>query len=94
MKTIKYGIRLIGEDLPVTFSTQLGSGDFTVDVSYHLSHRHYSGEPIWTCDEESYTFYVLNNPSARYNADYSTPTHRFNPEKYEVVQIEMNITKV
>lgn len=93
MKTTKYGIRLIGEDLPVTFSTQSEDGDFTVDVSYHLSHRHYSSEPIWTCESENIAKNVLNFPRSTYNADYTTPTHNLNPEKYEVVQIEIVVTK-
>lgn len=95
MTLITYGIRKIGEELPVTYYTSSNEGgDSCVSVAHRLSRSHYEEENIWSVYTKEQAEYVLHNSTPWYNAGMNTPNHPLDPDLYEVVKIEMTITKV
>jgi hypothetical protein len=95
MKAVKYGIRKIGEAMPVSYWTSSNEGgDFCCSEEYKLHHKYYEDENIWSVSSFEQAEYVLHNSTEWYNAGMSTPNHDLDPDLYEVVKVEMIITKV
>lgn len=86
---IKYGIRKIGEEDPLTYFTRSNEGHTVcVAVEYVLSDRHCPGGPMWLVNTIEEARNTLKNPSPWYNADYETPNHSItNVDDYELVGV-------
>jgi len=84
-KTIKYALREKASRklLGYTLSSN-AEGDFCVENQYCL----YAGdEKVWQVDEAWQAEYVRQNSTEWYNAGYETPTHDYEPEELEVVEV-------
>jgi len=95
MNIIKYGIRKIGDKLPVTYYTSSNEGGYAcVGETYSLATTHYDSDQIWATDSYEQAVHVLNNSTAWYNAGYNSPTHNLEIELYEIVKVETIISIV
>ena len=81
----KYGLRLkeTGEILGYTVASNDGA-DFCTDVGYSLSKWE---DNEWLVDDALTAEYVRNFPAEWYNSDYETPSHDFEPDELEVVEV-------
>jgi len=89
----KYGLRNKKTDklLGVTAHSNDGQ-DFCGDTEYILDE--YDNDTTWLIDSAGHAQWVLEHPTAWYNAGYDTPNHSLKPSEFEVVEVEMKLTPV
>ena len=82
----KYGLRQKGKKKLLGFYTTSNSeGDFCVAIEYTLC---YQTDNVWLVNSKK-TAEFAKNPTAWYNADYTSPNHNFKPEELEVVEVKL-----
>jgi len=89
----KYGLRNKKTDklLGVTAHSNDGQ-DFCGDTEYILDE--YDNDTTWLINSAGHAQWVLENPTAWYNAGYDTPNHSLKPSEFEVVEVEMVVNAV
>lgn len=86
MKEIKYGLMDKETKKLVGYSAESNEPGDNVSISYELDM--YSDDE-WLVDTPEHAEYVRLNSTEWYNADYNTPENGIEPEKLQVVKVEI-----
>ena len=89
MKTTMYGIRKIGDKgLPITYYETLFD---ELNIEYELSNQHFANEKLYLLPTREKVQAVLERKPTSFGLDYDRPSFYFDPEEYEVVEVEISI---
>jgi len=89
----KYGLRNKKTD-KLLGVTAHSNGDAELCVGSEYTLEEVDNENIWLVDSAMHAQWVLEHPTAWYNAGYDTPNHDLDPSEFEVVEVEMKLTPV
>ena len=92
MNSKMYGLRHIKSGKTLSFSTVSNAGSgFCGETSTYLS---VGGDRDWVVESLANAEYVRNYSTEWYNAGYDTPSHEFDSEELEVVEITISVQAV
>jgi hypothetical protein len=74
----------------ISFETRSNGGkDYCVDVSVFLVESYRISDPVWVVNSYDTVLSALNNPQSWFNADYLNPSHKLNPDEWEIVELKV-----